>query len=228
VTRSTQALLLTVTGAVLIRMAADDTYLRYVNTWMQWPLVVCGGLLLLLSASDLLSSPGDAHDEAPHVPRAAWLLFLPSLVLFLVAPPALGAHYAERAQDTPVAVEAVEPTFAPLPATDPAPVPLEELVVRAAYAGGAQTLVGRRLELTGFVSRDRSGRWYVSRFGISCCAADATVTRVVASGADAPPDDQWVRVVGTHVADTGAGGHATPELLVESLERIDPPRNQYR
>jgi uncharacterized repeat protein (TIGR03943 family) len=227
VTRSTQALLLTVTGAVLIRMAVDDTYLRYVNTWMRWPLLACGGLLLLLSVSDLLSSR-DEVDEAPHVPRAAWLLFLPSLVLFLVAPPAPGAHYAERAQDTPVAVEAVEPAFTPLPATDPAPVPLEELVVRAAYVGGAETLVGRRLEVTGFVSRDRSGRWYVTRFGISCCAADATVTRVVASGVDAPPDDQWVRVVGTHVVDTGSGGRTPPELLVESLERIDPPRNQYR
>jgi uncharacterized repeat protein (TIGR03943 family) len=228
VTRSTQALLLTVTGAVLIRMAVDDTYLRYVNTWMRWPLVGCGFLLLLLSLSDLLSSQGAAPDEASHVPRAAWLLFLPSLVLFLVAPPALGAHYAERAQDTPVAVEAAEPAFAPLPEGDPAPLSLEELVVRAAYAGGAETLVGRRLEITGFVSRDRSGRWYVTRFGINCCAADATVTRIVASGVDAPPDDQWVRVVGTHVADTGAGGRTPPEVLVGSLERIDPPRNQYR
>jgi hypothetical protein len=77
---------------VLIRMAADDAYLRYVNTWMRWPLIVCGGLLLLLSVSDLLSPQDEVADGTAHVPRAAWLLFLPSLVLFLVAPPTLGAH----------------------------------------------------------------------------------------------------------------------------------------
>jgi hypothetical protein len=35
VTRATQTLLLAVTGAVLVRMAAGDSYLRYVNSWMR-------------------------------------------------------------------------------------------------------------------------------------------------------------------------------------------------
>jgi uncharacterized repeat protein (TIGR03943 family) len=231
VTRATQALLLTVTGAVLIRMAAGDTYLRYVNTWMRWPLIGCGVLLLMLSLSDLLR-PTDAQTEeepeAPHVPRAAWLLFVPSLVIFLIAPPALGAHFAERAQSTVVPAEPVsDVAIAPLPVTDPAPVLLEELVVRAAYDGGA-TLLGRRLELTGFVSRDKTGDWYVTQFGINCCAADATVTRVIATGAEAPPDDRWVKVVGTYVEGTGAGGATPPEVSVEQVTFVEPPRNQYR
>jgi uncharacterized repeat protein (TIGR03943 family) len=231
VTRATQALLLTVTGAVLIRMAAGDTYLRYVNTWMRWPLIACGVLLFMLSLSDLLRS-ADAQTgeepEASHVPRAAWLLFLPSLVVFLIAPPALGAHFAERAQSTVVPAEPVsDAAIPPLPATDPAPVLLEELIVRAAYDGGA-TLLGRRLELTGFVSRDRTGDWYVTQFGINCCAADATVTRVIATGAAAPPDDQWVKVVGTYVEGTGAGGATPPEVSVEQVTFVEAPRNQYR
>lgn len=230
-TRATQGLLLTVTGAVLIRMAAGDTYLRYVNTWMRWPLIACGVLLLMLSLSDLLRSTDAQTEEEPevqHVPRAAWLLFLPSLVVFLIAPPALGAHFAERAQSTVVPAEpASDVAIPPLPVTDPAPVLLEELIVRAAYDGGA-TLLGRRLEITGFVSRDKTGDWYVTQFGINCCAADATVTRVIATGAEAPPDDQWVKVVGTYVEGTGAGGATPPEVSVEQVTFVEPPRNQYR
>jgi uncharacterized repeat protein (TIGR03943 family) len=230
VTRATQALLLTVTGAVLIRMAAGDTYLRYVNTWMRWPLIACGVLLLVLSLTDLLRSTDAPTEEpeAPHVPRAAWLLFLPSLVIFLIAPPALGAHFAERAQSTAVPAEAAnDVAIPPLPVTDPAPVGLDELIVRAAYDGG-ETLLDRRLEITGFVSRDKSGDWYVTRFGINCCAADATVTRVIATGAAAPPDDQWVKVVGTYVEDTGEGGATPPEVSVEQVTFVEPPRNQYK
>jgi uncharacterized repeat protein (TIGR03943 family) len=229
VTRPTQALLLTVTGAVLIRMATGDTYLRYVNTWMRWPLIACGVLLLVLSLTDLLrSTDARTEEEAPHVPRAAWLLFLPSLVIFLIAPPALGAHFAERAQSTAVPAEpAGDVAIPPLPVTDPAPVGLEELIVRAAYDGGA-TLLGRRLELTGFVSRNKTGDWFVTRFGINCCAADATVSRVIATGTAAPPDDQWVKVVGTYVEGTGAGGATPPEVSVEQVTFVEPPRNQYR
>ena len=230
-TRGTQSFLLSITGAVLIRIAAGDAYLRYVNDWMRWPLIACGVLLIALALGDLLPTHDEAHGdeepEAPHVPRAAWLLFVPSLVIFLIAPPALGAHFAERAQTTVVPSEPADDlVVAPLPATDPAPVPLDEVILRAAYDDGV-TLRDRRLELTGFVSRDKAGRWYVTQFGINCCAADATVTRILASGAEAPPDDQWVRVVATYVEGTGAGGETVPEVVVEDVEPIEAPRNQY-
>ena len=228
VKRATQTLLLAITGAVLLRMAVGDAYLRYVNSWMRWPLIACGVLLIGLALVDVFREQGSQDDEhEAHVPRAAWLLFAPSLVFFLIAPPALGAHFAERAQSAVVPVETSnDPVFAPLPEDDPLPIVLDEVLFRAAYDDG-ETLAGRRLELTGFVSRDASG-WYVTQFAMNCCAADAYVLRVLASGADAPPDDQWVRVVGTHVAGTGADGRTPPEVVVESIERTKAPRNQYR
>lgn len=229
-TRATQSFLLSITGAVLIRIAVGDAYLNYVNGWMRWPLIACGVLLLVLAFADLVPTKGAEHDDEPeaaHVPRAAWLLFVPSMVIFLIAPPALGAHFAERAQSTTVPEQAADaPVVAPLPDTDPAPVVLDELILRAAYDDGV-TLRDRRLELTGFVSRDKTGNWYVTQFGINCCAADATVTRVLATGAGAPPDDQWVKVVATHVEGTGAGGATLPEVVIEDMEFIEAPRNQY-
>lgn len=232
VTRATQTLLLTVTGAVLVRMAIGDTYLRYVNTWMRWPLVACGVLLVLLAVVDMWrdeTKPGAAphgEPESSHVPRAAWLLFVPSLVFFLIAPPALGAHFAERAQTAVVPAEPSGVVLPPLPTTDPVPVLLDDVILRAAYDG--ETLADRRLEITGFVSRSPSGEWFVTQFGMNCCAADATVMKVMATGAEAPADDQWVRVVGRYVAGTGSGGGTPPEVTVEDLELIDAPANQYR
>ena len=95
--RATQALVLTLTGAVLVRMAAGDTYLRYVNGWMRWPLIACGVLLFALSISDLWPSKDDdleEEHEGEHAPNAAWLLFITSVVVFIIAPPALGAYFA--------------------------------------------------------------------------------------------------------------------------------------
>ena len=121
--RATQTLLLAITGAVLLRMAVGDAYLRYVNSWMRWPLIACGVLLIGLALVDVFREQGSQDDEhEAHVPRAAWLLFAPSLVFFLIAPPALGAHFAERAQSAVVPVETSnDPVFAPLPEDDPLP-----------------------------------------------------------------------------------------------------------
>ena len=63
---------------------------------------------------------------------------------------------------------------------------------------------------------------------MNCCAADATVMRVAATGVEPPADDQWVQVVGRHVAGSGDGGTSEPEVVIEELELIEPPKNQYR
>lgn len=234
---TTQAVLLTLTGAVLLRLAMGDVYLRYVNTWMRWPLVACGVILILLSIGHLWGpgaqseEDGDCEDEDEveqhaHVSSAAWLLFLPSIVVFLVAPPALGAYLAER--NTSLVAEPTagerKAALTPLPATDPAPVSVTEFFVRARYDQGL-TLVGRSVEMVGFVSLDGDGNWYVTRFGINCCAADATPTRVRAIGAEAPPRDQWVRVVGVWVE--GSGTKGVPAIDVSEVEHVQAPRVEY-
>jgi uncharacterized repeat protein (TIGR03943 family) len=233
VSRATQTLLLTLTGVVLVRMAVGDTYLQYVNSWMKWPLIACGVLLLVLGFLEIMrGEPHDGHEEDggedDHVPRTAWLLFVPSLVFFLIAPPALGANFAQRAQTAAIPAEQTrDAVMAPLPeSSGPVPLTLDELMYRAAY-DDAETLADRQVMIEGFVSHNAEG-WYVTQFEMSCCAADAFVMRVRANGAEAPPDDQWVRVVGTHVPGTGQDGQTLPELDVESVELIKTPKNQYR
>lgn len=238
-TRATQGILLTLTGAVLLRIAlVDDVYLNYVNAWMRWPLVACGLFLLALALTYLvlLEPADDGHEEEEpadgHVPRAAWLLFLPSVLIFVVAPPALGAHLAEKTGSTTAAPteSQLESSLAPLPSSDPAPVTVTEFFVRARYDAGL-TLSERRVEMTGFVSYDAKGNWFVTRFGINCCAADASATRILVEGpegTDAPARDQWVRLVGTWVEGSGLpGSRVPPAVMVSELELIDPPKIQY-
>ncbi len=236
-TRATQGVLLTLVGAVLIRITVDDTYLRYVNTWMRWPVLLCGVVLVLLSVSDLVTSSRDPRSEsdgdedredvAHRVPRAAWLLFLPPLVIFFVSPPALGAFLAERATEAPPPSSGqLDSMLAPLPDEDPVEMGVTEFFVRAVYDQGV-SLPERRVSLVGFVSLDEDGHWYVTRLGINCCAADATVTRVVVRGADAPPRDQWVRVTGTWVDGSGTEEDTAPAVDAEDVTTVEAPRYEY-
>ena len=93
------------------------------------------------------------------------------------------------------------------------------------YAREAGIVDGMPLELTGFVTHGDgpAADFRLTRFYISCCAADAVPysVSVDAAGRDFP-DDTWLRVAGTLVvADAG--------LVLESelIEEIESPRDPY-
>ena len=230
---TTQGLVLVFLGVVLVRLAAGGDYLSFVTSWMRWPILVSGVLLVLLAVKPALglSEPdGGAEDPDAHhehgVPSVTWLLRLPGLVVFTVGPPALGAYLAERRADD---VPTVSPTstFSPLPAGENVDVELEELLWRAQVDDGV-TLAGRSVRVTGFVSLDQDGGWYVTRMSIGCCAADATVTRVQVDGADAPARDSWVEVTGTWVEGTGTDRREVPRLAASDVVPIDAPSQTYQ
>src|SRR5439155_6642153 len=112
VNRDTQSVLLALLGGAVVRISADETYLRYVKAWTRPYLLTAGLLLVVLGLVSLwrehraarpdLPAPGAAGDDGAvgpaereagrdhgHGPAAAWLLLLPIFAIFLVAPPAL-------------------------------------------------------------------------------------------------------------------------------------------
>jgi uncharacterized repeat protein (TIGR03943 family) len=222
VNRPAQALILTALGGVALRVGITDEYTRYVNAWMRWPLVVSGVLLVALAFTVLLRRYDDDHPTTP----AAWALLLPVVIGFVVQPPALGSYVAERRVNDVASVSYDEAAVAPLTDGETADMLVSEFVALAATYG--EVLAGHDVQLTGFVTRDEEG-WYVTRLTMRCCAADAAAFRVRVDGAEAPPDEQWVKVVGRWVEGTGDGTDAAepPVLTADEVTPVPEPRQHY-
>lgn len=222
-TSRTEGLALAVLAAVLIRLSVTGEYLRFVTPWMRWPLLVTGILLLAMAVRPALG--WIPVNEADRAPRSAWLLLLPTLLVFAVTPPPLGAFLAERRSD-----EAANRRYdlAPLPeSAGPIPLSPGEFEWGAAQADDPMGIAGKRVRMSGFVSSGKDGDWFVTMLEISCCAADALVARVRVSGHDAPPRDQWVEVTGTWLEGTGQEAGVPATLLAERVVEIAAPRQVY-
>ena len=164
----------------------------------------------------------DGHDHA-HMPRTAWLLALPLLVLTVITPPSLGAYAASRASST---IEAPSDSIPPLPAPTNGAVELTltEFATRSLYA--PDSLEATPVRLTGFVLPEGGG-WTLARIALSCCAADGRPIRVQTAGPPAPAADSWVTLVGRLDGIGGEGARRVPVLRVESVVPVEAPVQQY-
>ncbi len=233
--RDVQGIVLVLVGGAVLRICWDDTYLSYVKESMRPWLLASGGLLValgLLLIADVLRQSGRSEESAPEHghrhrggSRSAWLLLVPIVAIFVIAPPSLGAYTAARAT-TNVAAPA-SPKAPPLPATDPVPLLLADYAARAVWDAGL-TLQGRTVQLVGFVTPDPAGGWWLTRLSLTCCAADATTVRVKAIGARDLPANTWVRVVGRWTPGGGtASDAAIPWVQPATVTEIRKPKNPY-
>jgi uncharacterized repeat protein (TIGR03943 family) len=220
VRRDTQHVLLVLLGGALLRIAADDTYLRYVRPSHRWLLLAAGAVIVVLAIVGLLRDrAGPPAHEHGHTP---WLLLAPVLVIALVAPPALGADAVSRAGAGNAVVRASD-VFGPLPDE----LSVAEFVQRAIWDTGG-SLDGRAVTLTGFVV-PRGTATELARLTIACCAADARPNRVRLVGdVGDHAADTWLQVRGVLQAGsaTAANGHV-PALTVTSARMIPPPPDPY-
>ena len=242
--RDVQAIVLILVGGAVLRITLGNTFLNYVQEGMRPWLLLSGGILVVLGVLALIdvlrkgrAAADDAtpHDE-PHEhddghghgsggPRAAWLLLLPVLAIFLIAPPALGAYAAAR--DVANSAPPQEAKAPPLPPGDPAQVTVAEYVGRAVWDDGL-TLEGRTVEMTGFVTPDPEGGWWISRMAVACCAADAIASKVKVLNAPDLPADTWVTIRGRWVPGGGTKTDtAIPLVEVIDLVEVPQPRNPY-
>jgi len=244
--RDVQAIVLILVGGAVLRISIGDTYLNYVKENMRLWLLLSGGLLVLLgvlalvdvlrkgkAADDEVTPHDEPHEHEDdghghshsHGPRSAWLLLLPVLAIFLIAPPALGAYAAAR--DTTNSVQPREAKAPPLPAGDPVQLSVADYVGRAVWDDGL-TLEGRTVEMTGFVTPNPDGGWWLTRLAIACCAADALPAKVQVLETPDLPSDTWVTVTGYWVPGGGTKSDtAIPLLMVESIEQVPQPENPY-
>ncbi|MFB9686834.1 TIGR03943 family putative permease subunit [Amycolatopsis plumensis] len=233
--RETQNILLILLGGALVKIAVNGDYLRYVKPAQQ-PWIIAGGAVMVLLGAvaivrDLMASRASHdHDGHSHSARPAWLLLVPVLAVFLVAPPALGADSVvrteARAPSTAAAVNAA--AFPPLPAGNVVPLTVNEFVSRAGW-DSAGTLNGRTVSLTGFVVHT-DGSTLLARLVISCCAADAfpVTVRLRGGEADHLASDAWIQVTGEVVPGTATkDNNYTPDFTPASVTSVPTPKDPY-
>ncbi|MGY0065666.1 TIGR03943 family putative permease subunit [Streptomyces sp. QTS137] len=238
-----QALVLLLCGGAVLRISLfSELYLRYVQQGLRPYLIASGVLLLVLGGVGAVVAGGETRDGDRHGhegrhehadghdhsrgPRVALLLVVPALALLLFPPPALGSYSAEREAAT-YAAQGIG-TFPALPGGDPVDLTLGEFTSRALYDSG-RTMRNRTIRMTGFVTRDDEGTWYLTRLLISCCAADARSDKIEIRGAGAPAVDSWVSVTGTWVPEGGLGSDEAwpPVLAATDVRHVEQPGNPY-
>ncbi|WP_326837612.1 TIGR03943 family protein [Amycolatopsis rhabdoformis] len=171
----------------------------------------------------------DGHGHA-HPARSAWLLVVPVLAVFLVAPPALGADSVTRsaARISPSAATTSAAAFPPLPAGKVVDLAMNEVVTRAGWDANG-TMNGRTIGMSGFVVHEGAST-LLARLVISCCAADAAPVTVHLKGgaADRFPSDTWLKVTGQVVPGTANEDNGyTPDFVPTTVERITAPKDPY-
>lgn len=237
--RETQNILLVLLGGALLKISFTGVYLRYVKPGHRWLLIGAGVVMLVLAAvsivRDVRGRRVETH-EHDHSARSAWLLVLPVLAVFLVAPPALGSDSVERAAESPArrssTAEDGSALYDALPAANVLPLQLSEFSERAAW-DSADSLDGRAIRLTGFVVHE--GRdTYVARIAIACCAADAYPVKVKllggGTGGDLSTlaDDTWVEVVVELVPGSPTRDNEyVPSARVRSVTPVAAPEDPY-
>jgi uncharacterized repeat protein (TIGR03943 family) len=242
VKRETQNILLILLGGALVKIAVNGDYLRYVKPAQQ-PWIIAGGAVMVLLGAvaivrDLLAARAKAaepdheqdHDGHSHSARPAWLLLVPVLAVFLVAPPALGADSVIRteARVPASAAAANAAAFPPLPAGNVVPLAVNEFVSRAGW-DAAGTLDNRTVSLTGFVVHTGGGT-LLARLVISCCAADAFPVTVHIRGGEADhlASDAWIQVTGQVVPGTATKDNSyTPDFTLASITTVPAPKDPY-
>jgi uncharacterized repeat protein (TIGR03943 family) len=249
VSREVQAAVLLVMGIVITRLVLTDAYLGYVKNTLFLPLlasalvlVVLGVLSLVRDHEDELApvdtdldldlGHGHGHDHAT-APRIGMLMLVPILALLLIAPQPLGSHAASRGGANRVAEPVVALGPLPEPVDGAVQLSLADTVVRAIYEPDGP-MSGTPVRLIGFVAGDKDAAGYrLSRFSLSCCAADASVRQVLVTGSGQEfPEDTWVEVVARFDGEVfdpdGEGGASSvPVLRVIEQRLIEPPVSPY-
>ncbi len=185
-------------GAVTARMLWSGGYGWFVQQRMFIPLVLATVVLLGFGVFEAIQGTQEERRNPESsrwsvAPAVGWLLLLPLLVLIAVAPTGLGAAAASR-------VEAFTPNerlsrFEPLDASaGPVDMRVYDFLERAVWDPDA-SLDGVTVRLEGLVVNDdrTPDGFMLTRFLVSCCAADGIPLQVALRGVDQTfEDDTWV------------------------------------
>jgi len=201
--------------------AAGRTSL-YLSTRTAW-LIPMGAILMTVASVGRLASARVGRTE--HLGSRETVMFgviaLPVVLLLALPTATLGSYAAGRRSNSTGIGASARIVSGPIDFVDIAAA----RSVKSA-AADLRARAGERVTMDGFVTVDEgdTDRFQLTRFVITCCVADATISYVTV--VDAPPgqvaNDDWVRVTGT-IYPLGS------DILVdaETVVPIPPPDDPY-
>lgn len=183
-------------GLALLLLSGDFGW--FVQQRMRWPLIAATVIVFLFGITEVtVAARHEEHDPDARrhkvAPGVGILLVLPLVVLAAVKPTGLGAAAAGRvdaftpAQTTPASGDLD-------PAGGPYAMPVFEFLERAVW-DETGSMEGVTIRLEGLVVNDpdHPGGFTLTRFMVSCCAADGIPLQVRLHGVEEPlDDDTWV------------------------------------
>ena len=194
----------------------------YLSSRTSW-LVPVGATLASLAAIGRLVTVRTQRTETLGA-RETWTigLIVAPVVLLLTLPPVTLDSFAVGRRSSASGVGSSARVVS-------GPIDLVDVAAARAVIDAEAVLrarAGERVSIEGFVTEQagEADRFQLTRFVITCCVADATISYVTV--VDAPPGtfhtDEWVRVQGA-IYPLGS------EILVqaESIEQIAPPDDPY-
>ena len=173
---------------------------RYLGPRTYWVVWFGTSILVLAALSHAFSlRTGDSEPIRRSDMAGAVLLLVPLVALIAVPSPDLGALAAGRKSTGLSSFAASAPS-----AANAVPGKLDFAEIHYAsesgeYAAAIGAREGAEVELLGFVTHPKrapQGTFALTRFYISCCAADAIPYSVFIRASDDHDDDVWLRVKG--------------------------------
>ena len=217
--RPGRAVVMLYVAIIMARLLWSGAFGFFIQQRMQIPLALATVTLFLLGTYEFVSAVREERADPSSIrrlsaPKVGWLMVLPLVVLTSVAPTGLGAAAAERVEPfTPVVSDVV---FEPLQTSDqPLEMRVFDFVDRAIW-DQENSLDGVTVRLEGLVVNDPEieDGFLLTRFLVSCCAADGVPLQVTVRGLDATfEDDTWV------IADVQVRNPSTPLLELPASQR---------
>ncbi len=241
------------TGLLALWMGLTDAMLKYLKPSMRPWLVLAGALLVAVGIRGIVRArqrervaagaeahdhDDDAHahspDEHAHRQGFGWLLVLPVLVVLVLGQQSLGAFAAAHSSTRNLPPYSFDiAAYAASQGESEPGLQLVDVYLGAQQRGNRDYLAHHVVKLLGFVTTNPAlgPRGFVlTRFLVSCCAADATPVKITMIDAEhVPKANHWVEVTAqydpTYVVP--APDVPKPVMRVHSIKAVGEPSEPY-
>lgn len=247
--RWVQAMLLLLLGLFFVDTMLSGRITNYVNqafAWLGWFAGIVFLLLGILNVVELLREPphheGDAMNVASvlanlNVPSApSWavlsVIAVPLVLGVLVPARPLGAS-AIAASGFNTSLSGASGSSAASFAIPPEQRNVLDWVRSFGNAASLSEFAEQPVDVVGFVYRDveldSTSQFFIMRFTVSCCVADASSLGLIIESATAQTlqADTWVRVKGKIQLKAARGQAEVPVIQAASVEVVDQPEHPY-